>query len=265
MAVISRAAPAQRAVPGVPRHGRRTEAVLLVFALALAALALIAVNLGAGQAWPQHVAFFAAVLGLLFGLAHLALRRWAPAADPLLLPLVAALNGLGLALIYRLDLAYATRATAARRVVPHPVAPLQLAWTGIGVALFIAVLVVVREHRLLQRYAYSAALAGLVLLFAPALLPARFSEVNGAKLWIRVGGFSLQPSEIAKIALVIFFATTSPASATCSPSPRVGWPDWTFHAAATWDRSRWPGWPACWCWSRRRTWAPRCCSLASSW
>ncbi|MDQ6650218.1 MAG: FtsW/RodA/SpoVE family cell cycle protein [Actinomycetota bacterium] len=195
-----------RALPGAPRRARRVELVLLVAAVALTAMALTAVNLGAGRPWPEHVSLFAGVLSLLFGSAHVIVRRVAAAADPLLLPLAAALNGLGLALIYRLDLAYAARATAARRVVPHPVATLQLAWTGIGVALFITVLIVVRQHQLLQRYAYSAALAGLVLLFAPALLPARFSEVNGARLWIRVGGFSVQPSEIAKIALVVFFA-----------------------------------------------------------
>src|SRR5664280_1481446 len=68
------------------------------------------------------------------------------------------------------------------------------------------VLVVVHGHQLLRRYAYSAALAGLGLLFLPVVLPARFSEVNGAKLWIRVGGLSVQPSEIAKILLVLFFA-----------------------------------------------------------
>jgi cell division protein FtsW (lipid II flippase) len=97
-----------------------------------------------------------------------------------------------------------------RRRFQHPAprgaASLQLVWTGIGLLLFGTVLVVVHGHQLLQRYAYSAALAGLGLLFLPVVLPARFSEVNGAKLWIRVGGLSVQPSEIAKILLVVFFA-----------------------------------------------------------
>jgi len=189
-----------------PDRERRTELGLLVFALLVVAVALIAVNLGADRPWSRDVAVFVGTSGVFFGLAHLALRRVAPAADPLLLPLVGLLNGIGLALIYRLDLAYATRAQVAHRPAPHGVAALQLAWTGVGVLLFVVVVLVVREHQLLQRYAYSVALAGLGLLFLPAVLPARFSEVNGAKLWIRVGGFSVQPSEIAKILLVIFFA-----------------------------------------------------------
>jgi cell division protein FtsW (lipid II flippase) len=123
-----------------------------------------------------------------------------------LLPVTVALNGLGLVLIHRLDLAAGDRARAAGRAMPRGDAPLQLAWTVIGVALFVVVLVVVRDHRQLQRYPYLAMVSGLALLILPALLPASHSVVNGARIWIRFGPLSFQPGEIAKILLEIFFA-----------------------------------------------------------
>jgi cell division protein FtsW (lipid II flippase) len=64
----------------------------------------------------------------------------------------------------------------------------------------------VRDHRSLSRYAYTLGLVGIVLVLIPALLPSRYSEVHGAKLWILVGGFSIQPGEFAKLALLSFFA-----------------------------------------------------------
>src|SRR5215510_15425767 len=83
---------------------------------------------------------------------------------------------------------------------------LQVVWSTVGVAAFIAVLALVREPRTLQRYTYTLGAVGLALLAIPALLPASLSEVNGAKVWISVGGFSVQPGEFAKLALAVFFA-----------------------------------------------------------
>ncbi|HEV2888918.1 MAG TPA: FtsW/RodA/SpoVE family cell cycle protein, partial [Frankiaceae bacterium] len=83
----------------------------------------------------------------------------------------------------------------------------QLLWTLVGITLFVAVVAVLRDHRALDRYRYTFMAAGLVLLMLPTVLPARFSEVNGAKIWIRVAGFSIQPSELAKILLIVFFAS----------------------------------------------------------
>jgi cell division protein FtsW (lipid II flippase) len=113
---------------------------------------------------------------------------------------------LGLVMIHRLDLG----AKQQYDLVGYPAytaqAPKQVLWIALGVALFIGLLVLVRDHRSLQRYAYTLAFVGLFLLVLPAVLPARFAEVNGARIWIRLPGFSLQPGEVAKILLTIFAA-----------------------------------------------------------
>src|SRR6266498_3817635 len=144
---------------------------------------------------------------LLWLSAHIVVRILAPYADPLLLPCVALLNGLGLVLIRRLDIASAQRALQGGDPVPRGDASVQIVWTGLGLGLFIATLLIIRNHKTLARYAYTLAFAGLVFLALPALLPSRFSEVNGAKIWIRVAGFSIQPGEFAKLALMVFFAS----------------------------------------------------------
>src|ERR1700682_6175322 len=59
---------------------------------------------------------------------------------------------------------------------------------------------------MLARYGYIGGLVGLILLVIPAVLPRSVSEENGAKIWIRLPGFSIQPAEMSKILLLIFFA-----------------------------------------------------------
>lgn len=197
---------ATAATPAPVRGRRNTELWMLGFAVLLTAAAYASVGIAHSQRFPAGTLGYAVGLGGLFLVAHLAVRFLAPYADPLLLPAVAALNGLGLVLIHRLDVAAADRARAAGRVVSRGDAPLQLVWTAIGVLLFVGLLAVVRDHRMLQRYTYTAMAVGLALLLIPAILPAGHSEVNGARIWIRFGGLSFQPGELAKLALEVFFA-----------------------------------------------------------
>jgi cell division protein FtsW (lipid II flippase) len=196
------------AAPGAPtvRTRRGFELVMLAFALLVATVAYVAVGLGHSKAFPPSVGWYVGGFAALMLVAHLVVRWVAPYADPLFLPLVLVLNTLGLVLIHRLDLADFDRARAAHKALPTGDAGMQLVWTALGLACFIGVLLVLRDHRTMQRYAYTAMAAGLLLLLVPAVLPAGHSEVNGAKIWIRVGGFSLQPGEIAKILLMVFFA-----------------------------------------------------------
>lgn len=191
--------------PQVTRSRRGAELAMLVFALAVPLAAFADMGLAINGALPERMTSYAAGFGALLAVAHLAVRRFAPYADPVLLPTVALLNGLGLVLIHRLDLAAATSAARAGRTVPRADALTQIVWTAVGVALFLVVIVVIRDHRVLQRFTYTAMATGLALLVLP-LLPVIGTKINGARIWIRVGPFSFQPAEIAKIVLMVFFA-----------------------------------------------------------
>ncbi|WP_329122798.1 FtsW/RodA/SpoVE family cell cycle protein [Streptomyces sp. NBC_01465] len=171
---------------------RGVELVLLVAAVLISVFGYVDVGLAKNGSAPADALSYGAGLGLLALLAHLAVHFRAPYADPLLLPIAVLLNGIGLVLIYRLDL----------ETPGDQAAPTQLIWSTLGVALFIAVVVFLRDHRVLQRYAYLSVATALVLMIIPIFFPA----VNGAKIWIRIAGFSIQPGEFAKILLAIFFA-----------------------------------------------------------
>ncbi|GAB2710578.1 FtsW/RodA/SpoVE family cell cycle protein [Kitasatospora kifunensis] len=175
-----------------PRTGRNVELALVLAAVAIAVFGYIEVGLNIDDRVPPDAVEYGAALGVLALLAHGVIRWKAKYADPLPLPIAVLLNGIGLVVIYRLD-----------RTTPHSsAAPTQLLWSTLGVALCIAVILLLRDHRLLQRYAYSGALVALVLLVVPIFFPA----VYGSRIWITVGPFSIQPGEFAKILLVIFFA-----------------------------------------------------------
>jgi cell division protein FtsW len=107
-------------------------------------------------------------------------------------------------MIHRLDLAEGAMSTGGAR---GPSANQQMLWTLVGVVAFCLVVGFLTDHRMLARYGYVCGLAGLVFLLIPAVLPSSISEENGAKIWIRFHGFSIQPAEISKILLLIFFAS----------------------------------------------------------
>lgn len=192
---------ADPASPDAHRPRRRgTELALLAGAVVIVLLGHVYAGLATRGHLPPDTSRYAAALGTAALLAHLAVRFCAPYADPLLLPIAVLLNGLGLVLISRLDLE--TPGQIAART--------QLIWSALGLALFAAVVVLLRDHRVLQRYAYLSVAAALLLMLAPVLFP----PVNGAHIWIRVGGLSFQPGEFAKVLLALFFATYLAANRT---------------------------------------------------
>jgi cell division protein FtsW (lipid II flippase) len=112
---------------------------------------------------------------------------------------------LGLAMIHRLDIAATQRAISNGSPMPTPDVYLQLTWMLVGLVSFILILTLVKDHRKLQRFTFTAGFAGIALLFLP-LLPFIGTEINGAQLWLNFLGFSFQPGELAKVALTIFFS-----------------------------------------------------------
>jgi cell division protein FtsW (lipid II flippase) len=181
------------------RRRANTELGLLVLALVICLAAYALVGLAREPQLPAGMAGYGGVLAAIAVGAHLFMRRVAPGADPLLFPLAFVLNGLGLVMIRRID--YALAAGDASELAPS-----QTIWTIIGVGLLIATLAVIRDYEVLDRYRYSIGIAAIVLLLMP-LLPFIGANINGADLWIRFAGFSIQPGEFAKIGLAIFFAS----------------------------------------------------------
>ena len=182
----------------VPARLRNLELLLVVLAIAIAVSAVVLVQLGAVGRLEYGVIGLMGVLGLFVLAMHFTLRIVASEADPLILPIITVLNGLGIAMIYRIDLAdksYGWESAGIRQIV----------WTAMAIVIAIAVLVIVRNHRVLQRYRYVAMFTGIVLLILP-MLPIIGSTVNGARLWVEIGPFSFQPGELGKVALAIFFA-----------------------------------------------------------
>jgi cell division protein FtsW (lipid II flippase) len=183
----------------MPAKLRNLEFWLLLVACFINAAAIVLVQLGAlCYVDTQLVLLGAGLSALVFGL-HIAMRFVARDADPFLLPIATVLNGLGIAMIYRIDIADQQSGWESAAVR-------QIAWSAIAIICAIATILVIRNHRVLFRYTYVAGFVAIVLLLLP-LLPGIGREVSGARVWIGFGDIAtFQPGEIAKIALIVFFA-----------------------------------------------------------
>jgi cell division protein FtsW (lipid II flippase) len=207
-------------------YSRRNAAslMLLVFAMVLTLSAFAEVGLARDGNIPAGLPVYGGALALLAAGAYFVQAKFAPYADPLLLPLAVALNGIGLAMIYRLDLdtskskqiAQATRAASKKLPQDEASASGQLMWTFVGILLFVVAIMVMRDTKngegrfalspkTMQRYTYIVGLSALVMLLLP-IVPGLGASVNGARVWIFIGPFSVQPGEFAKLMLVVFFA-----------------------------------------------------------
>ncbi len=189
-----------RAIPGWPvgpKPRRRTELGLLLFGSAITVSLYVLAMYGSQGKIPPHLGpFLGVVLGLAL-VAHVANRWLVPDAHPVVLPLVALLNGIGYVVIVRWNPPGA----------PGHFAERQAAWTAVGLVAYVVTLLVVRHSRDLDRYRYLLLLLAGLLMLAP-LIPHFGVEEGGARLWVKISGtVQFQPVELAKLLLCIFFAS----------------------------------------------------------
>ena len=181
-----------------PARQRNLELLLLLAALGLSAGALALVELGAVGELDGGMFALVAIPAALVLVLHLVERVVAPEGDPFVVPIATFLTGLGIAMIHRLDIAEGYAGWSAYGVR-------QIIWAVIAIVVAIAGLVLVRNHRVLQRYRYIAMFLGILLLLLP-VVPVIGETGANADVWVRIGFFSFQPGEIAKILLAVFFA-----------------------------------------------------------
>jgi cell division protein FtsW (lipid II flippase) len=172
------------------RQRRSTELVLVVMAGLITGVSYTLASLGANAEIPAQIGIFLGILLGLVGVAHIAVRLLARGADGTMLPLAVLLHGTGYVMITRLD---------------DELAALQTIWSFVAIAAFVATLIFVQRAGDLARYKWTLFFGGAFLLLLP-MLPGLGANINGARIWVRLGPLSFQPGEFAKIALAIFFA-----------------------------------------------------------
>jgi cell division protein FtsW (lipid II flippase) len=167
---------------------RNLELVFLVLAGAVSTMAYVSVYAGRFREINRISIIYGLVFVAIFLLLHVVERIFLPQADPFLLPIAALLAAVGLTEIFR---------------IKPSLALTQGQWLLVGAGLFVLTVLIVRDHMKLDHYRYLIGAVGLALLIVTIVIG---TTVNGSKLWIHAFGFSIQPSEFAKLAIVIFLA-----------------------------------------------------------
>ena len=170
---------------------RRTGLWLLLATLAIALGAYVNVGLAKRDRVPSTLALYGSIMVTGYVGCWLVMRRYARGADPVLFPIGGLLAGLGFAVIFRLDGGLAAE---------------QATWLMVALVAFVATIVLIRDDRQLEGLTYTIGLAAVVLLILP-VVPGIGTTINGARLWIRIGELTFQPSELGKVLMVLFLAS----------------------------------------------------------
>lgn len=198
MNTLTEALQISKLVKIIPRS-RNLEALLIFFAAGLNAFEIAQIQLSIIEKITLDLFSYWLPPVIFVLILHFILRKKASEADPLILPVAFVLNGLGIAMIYRLDLATITAGGT------ELFAFRQVLWTSVAIAIAAAVILYIPTQLFLRRYIYVSMFIGVGLLLLP-LLPVIGRTINGATLWISLFGVTFQPGELAKVALIIFFA-----------------------------------------------------------
>ena len=184
-------------------QSRRTELILLVAVWVVVSGFYVLASLGSQGVMPAHVyEFLGAMIGISVAL-HIAVRFLAPRSSQVLLPIAALLNGIGFVEISRWN---------------PPLASQQALWFAVSALSVVAVLVIIRHTRDLDRYRFISLTTALMLMLLP-MVPHIGVNNYGARLWVSIGPVSFQPVEFAKILLAFFFASYFAANRSLLSTP----------------------------------------------
>ena len=176
----------ERGILDLPSRNR--ELGLIGLAVLITTAGFATVQIARAQEFSSSPLVAALLFAFAYFVAHAVVRVVLPDADPYVLPITAVLTAIGLIEIYRIS---------------PQLARDQGIWMLLGLALFVGVVVAFRDIRRLEGLKYTCGAVAVGLLLLTITLGA---SVNGARLWIRIGGLQIQPGEFAKILLVVFLA-----------------------------------------------------------
>lgn len=180
------------------RPKRAIEMLLMLVAVAVGVGGYVLTTINRTGEVPQNLTQHILILIIVAIVAEVGMHLLAPYADPVILPIAVALTGMGLAMIYRLDMSYA--------LLDEPTVGMrQLIFVAVALVAAYATLALIKDQRVLRRFTYTFGVLSLILLLLP-MVPGLGVETYGARVWINIGPVSAQPGELVKITLACFFA-----------------------------------------------------------